>query len=102
MNPDTDLKMYVLVRGDMSPGYQMAQAIHAAVDEALERPEMVRLHPTVVVLNVESEAHLFEYQVQYGMTPFHEPDLDGEMTAAACFSTGEEFAELPLAGVVTV
>ena len=100
-NPN-DQRMYVLVRGDLSPGYQAAQAIHAAVDEALERPEMVRLYPTVVVLNVASEAELYEYAVRYAMTAFHEPDLDGEMTAAATFSSGEEFRELPLALEVRV
>lgn len=96
------VRLYVLVRGDLSPGYQAAQAIHAAVDEALERPEMVRLYPTVVVLNVESEAKLYEYATLHGMTAFHEPDLEGEMTAAATFSSGEEFAELPLALEVKV
>ena len=94
-------KMYVIVRQDMPPGLQMAQAIHAAVDEALLFPKKVRKHPTVVVLHAEDEAHLIRL-AREGVTVFREPDQDDAITAIATFSKGEEFADLPLALEVKV
>lgn len=97
-------KMYVLVRSDLLPGLQMAQAIHAASYLASSDNIALFQHPTVVVLNVRDEKHLIEMagrHVRLPATPaqivFTEPDLGGAATAMACYSTGEEFRGLPLA-----
>lgn len=87
--------MYVLVRGDLTPGSQIAQAIHAAVEYTLEHP--ARVVPTVVALEVDSEEQLLEHAHAFGVL-FREPDLGGEATAFCAVSDGREFSRLRLAG----
>ena len=92
--------MYVLVRADLRPGLQMAQAIHAAVDLALSHPEQAAVTPNTIVLAVPDEGALLDWadRLDVPFVLFAEPDLGGEHTALACFHTGEPFAALPLAG----
>lgn len=110
--------MYVLVRADIGQGLQMAQACHAAVELTLRHPDTTRATPNTVVLSVADEEDLLGWYeriadvwpvdtgpVIYGddgdLLPhvlFTEPDLGGAATALACFSTGEAFSALPLAG----
>ena len=97
--------MYVLVREDLSPGLQLAQAVHASVEFALANPERAKSTPTVVVLGVPDEDTLLAWadtlcfpdckRDEYVL--FHEPDL-GEHTALAVVDDGERFASLSLAG----
>lgn len=93
-------KLYVLVRGDLPPGLQYAQAVHAAVEFALANPEAVRSTPNAVVLNVLDEADLLDaasLKPQTGVL-FREPDLDDEATAYAIIVDDGRFQGLPLAG----
>lgn len=81
----------------------MAQAIHAAVDLALEDPKRAAEIPNTVVLSVINDDDLLAWNdraTEAGLKPalFHEPDLDGQATALAVYSTGELFSALPLAG----
>lgn len=90
--------MYLLVRGDLSPGAQLAQAIHAAVEYTLEHRDHVSRTPTVVVLHVDDEDELLAYaDLCPGHVLFHEPDLPGH-TALAVISDGAVFSRLRLAG----
>lgn len=89
--------MYLLVRGDLTPGAQLAQAVHAAVEYTLEHPERARQTPTVVVLNVADEDELLEYADICPGVLFHEPDLPGH-TALAVISDGAPLSRLRLAG----
>lgn len=105
MQPD-EQKMYILVREDISPGYQLAQSIHAAVEFTLEHD--VAIPRTVVVLSVPDEATLLDYAdaacMARGEKPyhlFHEPDIDAH-TALCTVSDGTEFSDLPLAGAAMV
>lgn len=93
----TDRKLYVIVRGDISPGYQMAQAIHAAVEAAVLTPDKVKTFPVVVCLEARDEEHLL-CLAPVNATIFREPDLNDEATAFALWCDGSEFADLPLAG----
>lgn len=92
-------KMYVLVRADLPPGLQVAQAVHASVEYALRLPSMARSTPNVVVLNVPDESTLLGLAGPAGFL-FHEPDVGDEATAYAEVTTGERFSSLPLAGRV--
>ena len=79
-------RLYIVVRSDISPGLQLAQACHAA-------REFTRLLPgedvgdNLVVLGAASLAELVELVDRAdgvcAVVPFYEPDLGGEMTAAA-------------------
>lgn len=95
--------MYVLVRADLVPGRQLAQAVHAAIGLA-ERGspagggspvDSVGLPETVVVLAVPDEAALIERAGDGYL--FHEPDLAGQATAYAAVSDGASFSDLRLA-----
>jgi hypothetical protein len=101
-------KLYVLVRQDLSPGLQLAQAVHAAVEYTLAHPDEVAKTPNVVVLSVRGEDELLDWaDLMCGWCSdplptkpyalFFEPDISSH-TALACISDGREFASLPLAG----
>lgn len=95
--PVTPSKLYVLVRGDLSPGLQVAQAVHAATEYALRLPALARSTPNVVVLSVPDEATLLRFASPSGFL-FHEPDVGDEATAYAEVTTGERYSSLPLVG----
>ena len=97
LSENVDQKMYVVVRNDITFGYQMAQAIHAAVYAGIHEPHMVHEFPTVIVLSARDEAHLLEMRPPHA-TMFYEPDLGDAPTAFALFTEGSEFQTLPLAG----
>lgn len=105
-------RMYVIVRADLVPpgcpegtypGYQAAQAAHAATYLAAESKLSLYQHPTITILNVPNEEILHKTAAMHQHVPgdpdlfmFREPDLGNEATAFACYSVGREFAGLPL------
>lgn len=102
-----ETRMYVVVRGDIPVGYQIAQSAHA-VAELVGRTgiEAVRRWPVTVVLNAVDENHLSDLMALaevraepgQGPAPFYEPDLELELTAFAVFCASDLFVHLPLAG----
>lgn len=101
-------KLYVVVRGDLPEGAQIAQSCHAVSAYAVAFPERHRdWHQhgqNLVVLSVTNEAHLRVLLDIIGRvheivcTPFFEPDLDGQMTAFAVPDlAAKQLACLPLA-----
>lgn len=112
--PQPPEKMYVLVRNDLPTGYQMAQAIHAAVEFSLKHPALTKATPTVVVLSVSDEVELLAWAdrlagwcsepaaIDRQFEVFEEPDLigcpGGAFTSLATVYDGTEFSALPLAG----
>ena len=81
-----------MTRGDLPPGIQCCQAVHAAIEFALAHPSLVRdWHGdsnTLAILAVPDElalAWLCQDAITAGLrhTRFHEPDLGGALTAAA-------------------
>lgn len=102
------LKLFIVVRADLDPGLQMAQAIHAAIQWVIEDPDLShiwhRQSNNVVVKHVSNEAALLELADKAeGKTcvveRFQEPDLAGAVTAVAIVGSGANalLRELPLA-----
>jgi peptidyl-tRNA hydrolase len=103
-------KLYVATRADLSVGYQIAQAMHAAVDLCVQHPHLAAAwHTTsnslIVLASVDERAlyTLLNRAQARGVhaVAFREPDLGDELTAVA-FAPGEVTvqlcANLPLAG----
>lgn len=100
--------LYVIVRADLPPGLLLAQAVHVARKFTRRYAEIsVSEDENVVVLAVPSESELDNLlQWLSWETPhvpreeFHEPDLDGSLTAISIVRTPEvkkRLASLPLA-----
>ena len=95
-------KLYVVVRNDLLPGEQLAQAIHAKDEFAMKYPEINRAWweqtNYICVLQVADETTLTELEsrataanIKYAY--FCEPDYDHEMTALV-FEPGAASKEL--------
>jgi peptidyl-tRNA hydrolase len=80
---------YILVRGDLPPGLQAAQACHAAFDFATVYPEITRKWKRqsnyICILQVPDERTLLDYAAlarseDVKFVLFHDPDvpLDGD------------------------
>lgn len=93
----------------------MAQVAHVCTEFALNHPEKASSTPIGVVLCVPDEAALLELadrligwcgphadlsKPDNPVVVFHDPDVgpEGEHTALALVTSGEEFVGLPLAG----
>lgn len=91
-------RLYVVVRSDLPPGLQLAQACHAVLTFAQRsnaRPE------NMIVLHVANEAELTETALRLfklGLDParFYEPDLDGQLTALAVHGAAAKKALQPV------
>ena len=115
ITPQLKTKLYVIVRADLPPGDQIAQAVHATIEFYTKRyalPGGARgLHTwhecsnTVAVLAVRSESALFAlldkaHRDGVSFDVFREPDRGGELTAAVLEPTEDAeriCAGLPLA-----
>ena len=100
-------KLYVIVRNDLCPGLQIAQACHALRAFVEDQPEAERswhdASNNLVVLQVPNEEELTALGATLGshgipVAPFHEPDLDGSLTALAAGPEARRYVcRLPLA-----
>lgn len=101
-------KLYVVVRADLAPGLQAAQACHAAMEFVVARhPDLGRAwhrgSNNLVLLQVPDGAALRDLARQAGRhriacAEFFEPDLDYAMTAIALGPDGGPLVgQLPLA-----
>lgn len=75
---------YILVRGDLSPGLQIAQACHASLDFAITHPDKARkwrdTSNYLCILNVKDETELLDYATLAHTKGakhvlFHDPDV---------------------------
>lgn len=104
------MTLYVVVRNDIPPGLQMAQACHATREFTLYSD--VDPGDNLVVLGAspaelaallarvaEKPAGCSEFHHPYAYSPFHEPDLGGELTALALVGSGARkmLSSFPLA-----
>lgn len=94
-------KMYVLVRQDLSETYRLIQGAHALAQYSLEHNELFQVwgNGTIVFLAVRNLICLREWEGVLAdkgkrYSTFHEPDLDGHLTAIACFDVGTVFSTL--------
>lgn len=104
------MKLYIVVREDLSPGAQTAQSLHAFREFIEYYPEIekdwYKTSNTIVVLGCENEhalAYLRLGAVERGIkfSIFREPDMDNSMTAITFqpgSKTSEYLANLRLAG----
>lgn len=94
-------RLYVVVRSDIPPGLQLAQACHAAYAFGATRTAEDVGDNLVVLHATQEDLERLVDEAQRGVcscVPFHEPDLGGELTAAA-FGVGARriLSCLPLA-----
>ena len=93
-------KTYIVVRSDIPPGLQMAQACHAAIAFTVAHGVLT---DNLVVLHVETVGDLVSIQQRADIdgirsVAFHEPDLRDEVTAIALADEARVFlSSLPLA-----
>lgn len=104
------MKLYIVVRSDLSPGAQMAQSVHAFREFVEEHPEIeydwYKNSNTIVILAANDEQHLMELE-QAGkslglkISKFREPDMNHQVTSIV-FEPGQKTSEflstLKLAG----
>jgi peptidyl-tRNA hydrolase len=100
-------KLYVVTRGDLSPGQQAVQACHAGQEFIFEHPrEAESWHlrsNTLALLVLPSEAELESLaraaeDLRVPVTRFREPDRDNELTAIALgYQAQRLVSRLPLA-----
>jgi peptidyl-tRNA hydrolase len=81
-------RLYIVIRNDLPPGLQAAQAAHAAFEFALAYPELTDEWATtsnnLILVAVDDEAALYRLErARLGMPHLlvHEPDLDDQATA---------------------
>ena len=98
------LKMYVLVRKDLSDSYRFVQGGHAVAQFALDHEDRFKLwgNQTIVYLSVPNEYVLSLYESKLidndkTYSKFIEPDLHDALTSIACVDTGEIFKNLRIA-----
>lgn len=104
------MKLYIVVRQDLSPGAQIAQSIHAfrefVEDHYETEAEWYSKSNTIVVLGVENLRHLHmlsneAFRRGFHRSEFREPDMSMELTAICLEPTPEVsqfLSSLPLAG----
>lgn len=91
------MKMFVLVRKDLSKSQQGVQGGHALAQFALEHPERFRQwnNHTIVYLKVDPE-WLKDHNPKNQSSSFYEPDIGNELTAKATFCDGEDYRDFKL------
>jgi len=104
------MKLYIVVRQDLTPGAQIAQSIHAFreyIEEHYEsEAKWYALSNTIVVLGVANERELRElselaFREKILKAEFREPAMIMSLTAVAfepCLRTSQFLAHLSLAG----
>ena len=101
--------MYIVTRNNIEPGLQISQSIHAVSEFLNQHPQEYQdwyeNSNYLAILSVKSESDLKELSEKVcslGLTfsPFHEPDLNNELTAIAVApspAAKKLFSSLPLA-----
>lgn len=84
------MKLYVLIREDLTPAQQAVQAGHALAQFMLDHADQGATwrNRTLIYLGIPSERHLKRYAEQLRLmerpvSSFREPDLGNELTAIA-------------------
>ena len=98
------MKQYIVVRTDLTPGAQAAQACHALRLFGEEHPEIARHwyenSSNLVLLGVPDEKaleSLCEKSAGFAYSKFHEPDLGDSLTAIGLEpGAGKLLGNLPL------
>lgn len=95
--------MYVLVRNDLAETYRIVQGAHALAQFAIEYPSLFNEwhNSTIVFLGTKNLLELKQYMSRLEdnkiFSSFNEPDLENQLTAIACYDSGEIFSTLKVA-----
>lgn len=92
------------MRADIPPADQAVQSLHAAVQYAIQYPDVTKdwhkTSQTVVLLAVPDEKYLQLHgerlELDHPVAWFREPDLGNQLTAVACVCDGRKLTKLPL------
>lgn len=95
------MKLYVLVRNDLSKSQQAVQAGHAVAEYLLRGPLSCWNNGTLVYLKVRNETELIKWgdkltSNNIEWVGFKEPDIGDQLTAIATVSHGSQFQNLKL------
>lgn len=98
------MKMYVLVRNDLSASYKFVQGAHALAKFAFVLPDTFKEwgNRTIVFLSVRNLKELRVIENNLSITSinfcsFREEDLDDQLTSIACYCDGEIFKNFKVA-----
>ena len=94
------MRLYVLVRSDLSIAYASVQAGHALAEFMLRHPGRWK-NETLVYLSVKNETELAMWSdlLRSGgaaVAEFREPDIDDQLTAIAAQGADRMLRRLPL------
>ena len=94
------MKMYVLVRSDLSVSQQAVQAGHAVAELILHGLQK-NWNKTLIYLRVKDEDELIRWKEKIEFrnkeyAEFREPDIGNQLTAIACVDDGKMFSKLSL------
>lgn len=95
------MKLFVLVRKDLSPSQQAVQAGHAVAELLLNGSRKKWDNGTLVYLGVKNEEQLERWAYKLDVlnreySRFREPDLDNQTTAIATVGQNKIFKRLQL------
>lgn len=96
------MKLYVLVRKDLSTSYRAVQAGHAVAEFLLNGPRNHSWSNGILIyLGVENEAQLKCWVDRLSLkgipiSQFREPDIDNQLTAIATVAEDKHFKSLQL------
>lgn len=93
-------KLVVITRGDMTPGYQMAQSCHSVSQFILEHHDLAKKwnNNFLISLSIDSEEKLSNLltkiqDIGVPVSYFTEPDIDNQLTSI-CFLETEQTRRL--------
>ena len=94
------MKLYILVRKDLTPSQTAVQAGHAVAEYLLADPQTWR-NNTLIYLGVKNLFHLEKWMDRLSSNgidyiPWREPDINNEVTAIASTGSSELFKKLNL------
>lgn len=95
------MKLYVVVRDDLTPAQKAVQAGHAVAEFLLKHKETQWDNGTLVYLKAHNKIALLNVWERLCDTrnekiAFYEPDLSDEITAIACLGKNQIVKKLPL------
>ena len=96
-----NMKLYILVRRDLTPSQQAVQAGHALAAFLLKNPNCEWKNETLIYLGVKNEESLekwkFKLQLkEINFAEFREPDMNCETTAISTYTEERVFKNMEL------
>lgn len=90
-------KLYVLISNKLNPIYGCVQAGHGVAQWLLDNPKQNWNNQYLIYLTADLSEWLKRLTIlEKEFSTFHEPDLDGELTAIAVTDSGKLFKNLKL------